>query len=103
MKGVDFQRELIPPGNLLFQPVAIGAAVEVIRRGGSEPSMERVALATPRVNPPSADNVSERRTNEASVPGLEKGNVRADPPESWGRPTSRRSGPLTLGLVGVSN
>ena len=52
VKGVDVQRELIPPGNLLFQPVAIGAAVEVIRRGGSEPSMERVALATPRVNRP---------------------------------------------------
>ena len=40
VKGVDFQRELIPPGNLLFQPVAIGAAVEVTKP--SEPLMERV-------------------------------------------------------------
>ena len=50
VKGVDLQRELIPPGNLLFQAVVIGAAVEVTKL--SEPSMERVALATPRVNRP---------------------------------------------------
>ena len=50
VKGVDLQRELIPSGNLLFQPVVIGAAVEVTKL--SEPSMERVALATPRVNRP---------------------------------------------------
>ena len=50
VKGVDVQRELIPPGNLLFPPVAIGAAVEVTKL--SEPSMERVALATPRVKRP---------------------------------------------------
>ena len=50
VKGVDLQRELIPSGNLLFQPVVIGAAVEVTKL--SEPSMERGALATPRVNRP---------------------------------------------------
>ena len=50
VKGVDLQRELTPPGNLLFQPVVIGAAVEVTKL--SEPSMQRVALATPRVNRP---------------------------------------------------
>ena len=44
VKGVDLQRELIPPGNLLFQAVVIGAAVEVTKL--SERSMERVALAS---------------------------------------------------------
>ena len=50
VKGIDLQREINPSGNLLFQPVAIGAMVEETKP--LKPSMERVALATPRVNRP---------------------------------------------------
>ncbi len=50
VKGVDVQRECNPPGNLLLQPVAIEAAVEETKL--SESSMERVALAAPRVSRP---------------------------------------------------
>ena len=50
-QGVAFQWVQFPPGNLSFQPVAIGAA-----SGGNEmppkPSMERVVLATPRAGRP---------------------------------------------------
>jgi hypothetical protein len=55
VKGVDFQREFNPPGNLLLLPVAIGAAVEETKL--SEPSMERVAW---RLRESTGRNVSER-------------------------------------------
>jgi hypothetical protein len=60
-----------------FQPVAIGAAVEVTKP--SEPSMERV-VQRPREQ--AGRNVSERRA------GLETDNVGADPPQKRGRPPS---------------
>ena len=74
---------MIPPGNLLFQPVAIGATVEETKL--SKPSMERAAW---RPRELAGRNVSERWTNLRSVPILEKGNVRADLQKRQGRPTS---------------
>ena len=50
VKGVDLQWVQFPPGNWSLQPVAIGAAVEVTKL--PKPSMERVALATPRAGRP---------------------------------------------------
>ena len=70
-----------PTWQLLLQPVAIGAVVEVTIR--PKPSMERVAW---RPREPAGPNISERHV------GLETVNAGADPADIWGRPPSLLSG-----------
>ena len=70
-----------PTWQLLLQPVAIGAVVEVTIR--PKPSMERVAW---RPREPAGPNLSERHA------GLETVNAGADPADIWGRPPSLLSG-----------
>ena len=71
----------IPTWQLLLQPVAIGAVVEVTIR--PEPSMERVRKG-PRE--PAGPNTRERRA------GLEKFDAGADPADIGGRPPSSLPG-----------
>jgi hypothetical protein len=85
---------VIPTRQLSFQPVAIGAVVEVTKL--PKPPMQRVALR--RLREQAGRNVSERRE------GLETGNVGADPAKGWGRPQSQVSGERrdpTCGPTGV--
>jgi len=70
-----------PARQLLLQPVAIGAAVEVTK--SPEPSMERTVQ---RFREQAGRNMSERRI------GLENRNAGADPADAWGRPRSSMSG-----------
>ena len=70
-----------PTWQLLLQPVAIGAVVEVTKL--PKPPMERVAW---RPREQAGRNVSERRA------GLGMIDAGADPADIWGRPLSSLSG-----------
>ena len=83
----------IPTRQLLLQPVAIGAAVEVTI--SPKPSMERTGM---RSREQAGRNASERRA------GLETFDVGADPAVRWGRPPPQVPGERldpTCGPTGV--
>ena len=75
VKSRAFSAGVIPARQLSFQPVAIGAAMEVTK--SSEPSTEGSLW---RLCEQAGRNLSERRA------GLEKGDAGADPARIWGRP-----------------
>ena len=70
-----------PTRQLLLQPVAIGAVVEVTKL--PKPSMERAGM---RPREQAGRNGRERRAS------LETANVGADPLRGWGRPLPRVPG-----------